>query len=172
MKKTVIFLALAVLFVAIASGSFGVKNECVRIHIRANSNDNVDQSVKYEVKDVLVDYLTPYLSHLESAKDAKNVVESKLTDIERIANQTLAKKGFNYVAKARFCTEKFPARAYGEYVLEEGVYDALIIELGKAEGKNWWCVLFPPLCFTPMGEGDTVVYKSKIAELCEEFFGT
>ena len=172
MKKTIIFLTLAVLAVALFSGSFQVKNECVRIHIRANSDDEIDQSVKYEVKDALVDYLTPYLCTLESAEDAKSVVKSKISDIEYIANKTLSKKGYDYTAKVKLCTEKFPARVYDEYVLEEGIYDALIVELGKAEGKNWWCVLFPPLCFTPTNGGDTIVYKSKIAEICQEIFGT
>ncbi len=172
MKKLVLALAILVVAVSLFGGSFEVKNECVRVHIRANSNADFDQKVKYEVKDEVVRYLTPYISELTSSNDAKKVVEAKLSSVEEIAKKTLMKNGYSYGAKARLTKEEFPARCYDGYTLEEGVYDALIIELGEGKGDNWWCVLFPPLCFTPAGNGDTITYKSKIAELCEEIFGT
>lgn len=172
MKKLVSVLGIILVVVLLFSGEFGVKNECVRIHIRANSDLTIDQSVKYAVKDEIVSYLTPFVSNLDSSNKAKSVIEGKLDDIKRVADKTLKEKGYNYSASVSLRKENFPTRAYGEFVLEEGVYDALIIELGKGEGKNWWCVLFPPLCFTPSGEGDTIVYKSKLVELCREIFGT
>lgn len=172
MKKIIGVLIVAVIGTVLFGGNYEVKDSCVRIHIRANSNADIDQSVKYEVKDAVVEYLTPYISHLESSSEAKSIVQSKLTDIERVADKVLSNKGYGYRASAKLCREEFPARSYGEYTLAEGVYDALIIELGAGEGNNWWCVLFPPLCFTPRGEGDTVEYRSKIAELCEKIFST
>ena len=172
MKKTILVISIFLAIIAIFSGNFSVKNECVRVHIRANSDLTCDQNVKYIVKDEIVKYLTPYVSDLKSSSEAKSVIESKLNDIKLVADRTLKRNGYDYEANVKLCKEKFPARVYDKYVLEEGVYDALIIELGEASGKNWWCVLFPPLCFTPMGEGDTVTYKSKIAELCKEIFGT
>lgn len=172
MKKIIGLLIIAVIGTVLFGGNFEVKDSCVRIHIRANSNADIDQNVKYEVKDAVVSYLTPYIAHLDSSNDAKSVVGSKLAEIESVANSVLESKGYGYYAKAELRREEFPARSYGEYTLEEGIYDALIIELGEGKGNNWWCVLFPPLCFTPLGEGDTIEYKSKIAELCEKIFST
>ncbi len=172
MKKLVIFLTVAVIATVLFGGNFEVKEECVRIHIRANSNGTMDQSVKYEVKDELVSYLTPYVQNLSSSSSAKSVVESKISELEKIADRVLEQNGYSYKSKVKLTREEFPARSYGEYTLDAGEYDALIVELGEAEGDNWWCVLFPPLCFTPRGEGDTVEYKSKILELCKEIFGT
>ena len=83
----------------------------------------------------------------------------------------MQRNGYSYGATAKLKRENFPARSYEGYTLEEGVYEALIIELGEGTGNNWWCVLFPPLCFTPKGEGDTIEYRSKLAELCEKIFG-
>ncbi len=172
MKKIVVFLTVAVVLTVLFGGNFEVKDSCVRIHIRANSNATVDQSVKYEVKDAVVNYLTPFVCNLTSSDMAKQEVGEHIEEIEKVADGVLEKKGYHYESKVYLTQEKFPARSYGEYTLEEGVYDALIVELGEADGDNWWCVLFPPLCFTPKGEGETVEYKSALKEICDKIFGT
>lgn len=171
MKKFLCFLGIVSIVAIFLSGSFEVKDQCIRIHVRANSNTTIDQSVKYEVKDEIVKYLTPYVSDATSFSEALDSVEKRLLNIEKIADGVLKSNGFYYGAKARLCQEKFPARTYQGYTLKEGVYQALIIELGEGIGDNWWCVLFPPLCFSPQGKGDTIEYRSKIAELCEKIFG-
>ena len=171
MKKIFVFLCIGIVGFIILSGDFGVKDECIRIHIRANSNTNIDQTVKYEVRDAVVEYLTPVVSEIDSFSDAKSAVQKRLQEVERVAEKVLQRKGYSYGATAKLKRENFPARSYEGYTLEEGVYDALIIELGEGTGNNWWCVLFPPLCFTPKGEGDTIEYRSKLAELCEKIFG-
>lgn len=153
------------------SGSFEVKEECIRIHVRANSNTTIDQEVKYVVKDAIVSYLTPYVSDASTFEEAKSTVQSRLSDVERVARETLRKSGFEYGVRVRLTREEFPARVYDGYTLEAGVYEALILELGAGTGDNWWCVLFPPLCFSPSGKGETIEYKSKLAELCNQIFG-
>ena len=138
--------------------------EYLRIHIRADSNDEEAQAVKYAVRDSVVDYLTPLVADYESKSEAVRGVESNLSQIEAVAAGVLRQNGFSYGAKASVKTERFPTRVYGEYTLPSGEYTALIVELGAGAGDNWWCVVYPPLCFAG-GNGQQVIYKSKIAEI-------
>lgn len=171
MKKFFAFLCIGIVGFILFSGDFGVRDECIRIHIRANSNMTIDQTVKYEVRDAVVNYLTPIVSEIDSFSKAKSIVSNRLDEVEKVAENVLEKRGYRYGATAKLKREHFPARSYSGYTLEEGVYEALIIELGEGTGNNWWCVLFPPLCFTPKGEGDTIEYRSKLGELCKKIFG-
>lgn len=137
----------------------------LRIHIRANSNDSSDQQVKLIVKKAVVDYLTPLVLPCKNLAEAIEVVGKKKDEICKIATDTLVKNGFNYKASVKVCKENFPIRSYGELTLQAGLYDALIISLGQATGDNWWCVVYPPLCFSGEMEQEKIVYKSLLAEL-------
>ena len=148
-----------------------LSGQYLRIHIRADSNDLEAQSVKYKVRDALVEYLTPFVAKYEEQKDAVNGVERQLSALENIATQTLQENGFLYNATAEITKERFPTRVYEGYTLPAGEYTALIIRLGKGEGDNWWCVVYPPLCFTAC-TGENVIYKSKIKELIEKWQAT
>ena len=141
--------------------------EYLRIHVRANSNLEADQTVKYKVKDEVVDYLTPYISQCKTKSDAERMLADNLSEVERVAEFVLNSNGYNYGARASVRKESFPTRVYEGVELESGIYDALIIELGSGEGDNWWCVVYPPLCFTGTRQ---VVYKSKIMEIIADFF--
>ena len=143
-----------------------------RIHIRANSNLSVDQNVKYLVKDEVVSFLTKKLETCESKDQVIACVENNKQNIKMLCEQVLTKNGFNYSANIVIRNEYFPTRAYGEYVLESDFYDALIIELGEAKGDNWWCVVYPPLCFLNCKEinTDKIKYKSWIMEVISRFF--
>ncbi len=142
------------------------ETEYLRLHIRADGNDEKDQNVKYKVKDAVVKYLTPVIAQIKDKNSCEKILNSKIKDIERVANKTLKENGFNYSATAKFCTEKFPTRVYEDLTLKEGFYRALIINLGSGKGNNWWCVLYPPLCFD--GQTD-FKYKSKIMEIIRDF---
>ena len=139
--------------------------EYLRIHIRANSDEADDQQVKYLVRDVIVEYLTPVVAECNGKQEAERSISQKLDEISLVPTNALLKNGYSYSANAKLMRERFPTRTYGELTLPSGVYDALIIELGKGEGKNWWCVIYPPLCFSggQLTAGN-IVYKSKIAE--------
>lgn len=141
--------------------------EYLRIHIRANSDSAADQSVKYAVRDGIVEYLTPFVKGCVSKNRAMRIVEEKLSAITARAEEILREKGFYYGANARLNRENFPTRVYGELTLEGGEYDALIVELGRGEGANWWCVVYPPLCFSG---GEEVKYKSLIVEWWQKLF--
>ena len=140
--------------------------EFLRIHIRANSNDEVDQNIKYRVKEKVVNYLTPFIAQCHSKNDAKVVITQKAKTLEYIIDEVLQKGGFEYSSRIVVKRENFPTRVYGEFTLQSGYYDAVIVELGSAKGDNWWCVVYPPLCVT---SGENLRYKSIILEIIDEF---
>ncbi len=171
MKKLCISFLVCIIIILSVVG-IGLSNsqnqtEYLRIHVRAESNDFYDQQVKYKVKDALVDYLTPIIATITTKEMAKQVLESETVNLEKVADTVLKENGFKYTSKVTLKQEKFPTRVYKDFVLEEGIYDALIVELGSAKGDNWWCVVYPPLCFT--GEGVDYKYKSKIYEIINIF---
>ncbi len=155
------------LTVAVGLKSDDSSVEYLRIHIRANSNSEKDQNVKYEIKDKMIEYLTPYIAECTSKKDAEEVLNSHKDDLTKIIDELLKERGFSYSSNLVVRNEKFPTRVYEDFTLEEGFYDAVIVELGKAKGDNWWCVVYPPLCF--LGNESGVKYKSKIIEIIEKF---
>ena len=170
-KACITFLIIAIIVlsgIGLLSYQGGQKTEYLRIHIRANSNLSVDQQVKYLVKDKVVDFLTPYIAECNTKQKAKAMLKNNLESIEKVAKSVLMANGFTYSVKASIKTENFPTRYYQDLCLESGFYDALILELGKAQGDNWWCVVYPPLCFT--GEGQNYKYKSKILDIIFDFF--
>ena len=146
-----------------------VNTEYLRIHIRANSNQNIDQMIKYEIKDAIVETLTPFVANCNSFNDVKNMLQTKLALVDSVANSILKQKNYNYTAKSKLATEEFPTRSYNNFTLSAGIYDALIVELGSAKGDNWWCVIYPPLCFTSTKSGSNVIYKSRILEMIQNF---
>ena len=157
----------------VASAQDISKESYLRLHIRANSNSEADQNVKMKVKEKVVDFLVPIVASFDTLEEAHGAIKSHLKDIKQVADSVLLNEGFNYKAYPRLCDEYFPTRAYNEVVLNEGVYDALIIDLGSGSGNNWWCVVYPPLCFT-MAENttsNTITYKSRLYEIVNKFFG-
>lgn len=147
-------------------------NECIRIHIRANSDSQEDQAVKLAVRDNITSYLTSRLENCKNKDDARKVLEQEEDNLVNIANKTLYEHNFTYKASIALKNEYFPDRQYDEYDFPEGYYDALIIYLGEGSGQNWWCVAFPPLCFTPAsGNGEKIVYKSWVKEWLDKIFG-
>lgn len=145
-----------------------INTEYLRIHIRANSNLEIDQNVKYKVKDQIVKYLTPFIAECDTKKKAEDMLKGQLKQVEEVANSVLKSCGYTYKSQAGVKREEFPTRVYGTLTLEKGFYDALIVNLGEGKGDNWWCVVYPPLCFT--GEGTNYVYRSKIFDIINIFF--
>ncbi len=140
----------------------------LRIHIRADSNESQAQAVKYLVRDGVVEYLTPLVANAKTKERAYAEVEKRLPQLQAVAEKILRENGYAYGASASLKQESFPTRVYGEYVLPAGEYSALVLRLGKGEGDNWWCVVYPPLCFT--GGSTPIVYKSKIQEIIASFY--
>jgi len=176
MKKFIAagFILIALIAAAVyIGGSLNVpvraEADYLRIHVRANSNEQVDQSVKYIVKDEVVKFITPYAAQCVDKNTAIELIESILPEIEEVCDRTLKENGFDYTSRAQVRAEQFPTRVYGDLTLEAGLYDALIIELGTGTGDNWWCVIYPPLCFTSGTQN--VEYRSAIYEIIKKWFG-
>ncbi len=179
MKKMLIVLIVLILSLIAVGLSFNLEvktqtanADYLRIHIRANSNSNIDQEIKYKIKDEYVNYLTPKIAFCKSKDEVINVISGENENLKNLANNLLKDAGFNYTANLVVRSEMFPTRTYEGFTLESGIYDALIVELGEAKGNNWWCVIYPPLCFTNYSGNNysSVVYKSKIWEIIKKFF--
>lgn len=121
--------------------------ELLRFHVIANSDSTADQDIKLKVKEELISYLKPYLSDTTSKSEAMDIISEQLDSLVLVANEVLTANGFAYEAEASLSASTFPVKVYGDITLPPGEYDALRIELGKAEGQNWWCIMFPQLCF-------------------------
>ena len=113
------------------------------------------------------------IANCDTKKDVIETIENKKSALKNLADSILIDEGFEYVANVKINNEYFPTRSYQTYTLESGFYDAVIVELGSAEGNNWWCVLYPPLCFVNYTAESFagVVYKSRILEIIKSFFG-
>ncbi|MCL2570033.1 MAG: stage II sporulation protein R [Firmicutes bacterium] len=154
------------------AGNVNASNEFLRLHIRANSNSVQDQAVKYDVKRAVIDEFTPVFAFVTSREQAMNVLRDNLGRFENVSNRVLRDAGFDYTARASLRQEYFPTRNYHGFTVPAGMYDALILELGAAQGDNWWCVVYPPLCFIDnnIGGDRGVVYRSRIQEIIRRFF--
>ena len=164
----ILIIIATVLFVTAQTADAGAQTDVLRIHVRANSNSAEDQQVKYEVKDEVVKFITPHVTECVTKQAAIEVMKGLLPQIEHVCKRALEERGYFYGARAAIREEKFPTRVYGDLTLDEGVYDALIVELGTGTGDNWWCVIYPPLCFTSASAN--VEYRSVIYDIINRFF--
>ena len=143
-----------------------------RIHIVANSNSTVDQEIKFSVKSAIVEYLTPIVADCQSEAECVELVKSKLAVLNCVVQTELKNQKVEYGAKVDILKKEFPTRYYENFVLEQGVWDCIYVELGQAEGDNWWCVAYPPLCFMNKNKNEEqdIVYQSKILEIIKRHF--
>ena len=164
----IVVVAVTVVFVTkMGNATAAADTDYLRIHVRANSNEQIDQSVKYTVKDEVVKFITPYAARCTDKQTAMEVIGGILPEIEKVCDRVLKQNGFNYTSRASVRAENFPTRVYGDLILESGIYDALIIELGSGSGDNWWCVIYPPLCF--ISATTDVEYRSIIYDIINKF---
>lgn len=130
-----------------ANDAIVIPNEAIRLRILANSDLEVDQDLKREVRDEVNAAITEWVAELTSVEAARDLIQSRLPEIKAIAEEVLEKNGSNQSVKTDFGKVEFPTKLYGEFLYPAGEYEAVLITLGAGEGANWWCVLFPPLCF-------------------------
>ena len=125
----------------------GIAKEIVRFHCIANSDSDEDQAVKLKVKEAVVALLKEQMDQVDSKKQAEEVLSTNMDLIEKEAIRVLRENGFSYGVNVSLEDTQFPIKVYGDVVLPAGIYEALCVRLGEAEGKNWWCIVFPTLCF-------------------------
>ncbi len=125
----------------------GIASEIIRFHVIANSDSSEDQALKLKVKDALTEALRPTLEHAGTIEEARTLLTQNLKYMEKISNEIIRDNGYAYTASASLEHTFFPLKVYGDLSLPPGEYEAVRIRLGSASGKNWWCIMYPPLCF-------------------------
>lgn len=155
MKKCILFFAIAVLFALTASRIVHfhqlqqqVADKVIRFHVLANSDSSKDQALKLAVRDCVGTYLGEQLKEAQTLADGKAILAANLEEVEAQAAKEIARWGYDYPVTASLETCYFPLKAYGNAVFPPGNYQALRVVIGEGEGKNWWCVLYPNLCFS------------------------
>ncbi|AWB47072.1 stage II sporulation protein R [Paenibacillus sp. CAA11] len=140
-----------------------IPQDSIRLRILANSDRPADQLVKRKVRDAVVEQMNTWVESLEqpqSLEAAREIVRAKLPEVEAQVARTLKENGKSYGFKVELGQVPFPAKLYGGTLYPAGNYEALRVTLGDGEGKNWWCVLFPPLCFIDAGSGEALAQSS------------
>ena len=133
-----------------------IPNDAIRLRILANSDKEEDQALKRKVRDAVNEQITNWVSELTSKEVAKDLLKEKLPEIQEIAERVVEEEKANQAVNVTFDKVDFPTKLYGEFLYPAGQYDAILITLGEGEGANWWCVLFPPLCFLDFSNGVAV----------------
>ncbi len=140
-----------------------VPDKIIRLHVVANSDSPEDQQLKLQVRDEVIRRMNERFEGIEDIDEVKSIIGKSLEEIEAVSKRTIVEKGKFYNVKAAFTTTDFPTKTYGSLTLPAGEYQALNIVIGEGEGKNWWCVMFPPLCFIDVAHG--VVPEKTMKEL-------
>lgn len=140
-----------------------LRTNVLRLHIIANSDSDEDQELKLKVRDKILEKTGVLFSDSTDLESAEKTVSESLSEFEEIANAVIAENGYDYTAEASLGDSYFETREYEDFTLPAGNYRSLIINLGKGEGKNWWCVVFPAVCIPAASDAelsDTVTEKS------------
>ena len=162
MKKIKNFLIIFILFITYIllsifsysnAVSEDISNNIFRLHVIANSNSKEDQNLKYLVRDELIKYMNSISQNISSKEEAITLVEENKDNFYKIAKQVISDNGYNYNVNIKIGNFSFPTKTYGDISLPTGFYDALKVEIGSSLGENWWCVMFPSLCFIDVSNG-------------------
>lgn len=158
-KNSLILLFLLFLYISISAISYvnavssDIENSVFRLHVIANSDTKEDQDLKYKVRDNLIEYMNSLCKDVTSKEEAIKISKLHEEDFLNIANNNIKENGYSYPVTIEFGNFSFPTKDYGDISLPAGYYDALRVKIGEAKGQNWWCVMFPPLCFVNVSSG-------------------
>jgi len=133
-----------------------IPEEAIRLRILANSDSDEDQEIKRQIRDEVNASITNWVADLTSLEEAREVLKSHLPEIQKIAEGYVQERGLQQEVKVEFGKANFPTKLYGQFLYPAGEYEAIVISLGEGKGANWWCVLFPPLCFLDFSNGTAV----------------
>lgn len=145
-----------------------LSDHVIRFHVRANSDEEEDQLLKEEVKSDLVAYISPILKQCETKEESRMILEEEMEELKKIALNTIHENGYDYPVSVYFSIEDFPMKEYGDLLVPSGEYESLRVDIGEALGQNWWCLIYPPLCFV---DGSTVILDEDGKEILKEEVG-
>lgn len=142
----------------------------IRFHVLANSDSPEDQELKLKVRDKVMAAMAEDLEKSKNVDETREILKANIKKIEEVAKEEIERNGYSYKVKASLKEHAFPTKRYGNVVFPAGIYEALRIEIGEAKGQNWWCVMFPPLCFVDVKHGltDEKTQKALKESLTEE----
>jgi len=173
MKK--IAICITIIFVLIvcvvANRQKNENTDILRFHIRANSNSSFDQYIKYDVKDKIINLLSPCFENFTSIGEAENFLESSKNVLEEYANSILAQNKCDYKCNIKLDNAYFEEKEIDGISFKAGIYKALVISLGTGSGNNWWCLVYPSLSFVPINgniDYNDIIYKSKLVEIYDK----
>jgi stage II sporulation protein R len=158
-KYSILLLILLIFFIFVNAFSYvnavsnNLSESVFRLHIIANSDSEEDQELKLKVRNSVLEYMNDICKDATTKSEAIEIANSHLDDFEQIALSVIYENGYNYSVSVKIGNFAFPTKTYGDISLPSGYYDALRIEIGEAKGQNWWCVMFPPLCFVDVSSG-------------------
>lgn len=158
-KRIILVISLLLIYIAISAFSYvaavsnDISESVFRLHVIANSNSEEDQNLKYIVRDNLIKYMNTLTKNMSTKDDAIKIAKEHEQDFRDIAIKTIRENGYDYDVKVEIGNCYFPTKYYGDISFPAGYYDALKVEIGESAGQNWWCVMFPPLCFVDMSTG-------------------
>ena len=158
-KKCVILFILLIIYISISAISYvhavstDISDTVFRLHIIANSDSSTDQELKYKIRDKVIEYMNSIPKKCKTKSEIISLSLKHIEDFKQIAKNVVKENGLDYDVTVSIGNFEFPTKVYGDISLPAGFYDALKIEIGKAQGKNWWCVMFPPLCFVDITTG-------------------
>lgn len=178
-KKFVLFTFLFTVYFVICATNYAnavtkdISDSIFRLHVIANSNTLDDQNLKYKVRDSVLKYMNSITTGSTSKEEIMEIISFNLDNFKNVAQNTVYENGYNYEVTVEIGNFEFPTKTYGDISFPPGFYDALRIKIGSAEGKNWWCVMFPPLCFIDVSSGVVPDESKEIleSELTEDEYG-
>ena len=135
------------------SVSSHLSSSVFRLHVIANSDTDFDQELKYKVRDALIEYMDTLIDDSNTKSEVISIANSHIDDFYSVAQNVIYENGYNYNVNVEIGNFYFPAKVYGDISFPSGMYDALEVKIGNAAGRNWWCVMFPPLCFVDVTSG-------------------
>lgn len=144
-----------------------IREEVVRLHILANSDSAQDQRLKLAVRDAILEQTEEFFRQSQSKEQAEALAEQHIEEIRAIAKREIVRQGYDYDVTARIINRYFETRVYDGFTMPAGYYDALQLEIGSGEGKNWWCVMFPPMCIPAATADSGMELEDKIRNLGE-----
>lgn len=158
-KRFTILFFLLFIYVTICAVSYvnavcaDISDSIFRLHVIANSDSVDDQNLKYIVRDNVLQYMNSLTTNSNSKAEIMQIMSEHLDDFRQIAQNTVFENGYDYEVSVEIGNFEFPVKTYGDISFPSGFYDALRIKIGNASGQNWWCVMFPPLCFIDVSSG-------------------
>ncbi len=154
-----VILILLSLFILISAISYvdavsnNIADSVFRLHVIANSDSKEDQELKLKVRDELLSYMNIISKDSTNKQEAMQIANEHKEEFIQIAEKVIKENGYNYIVNVQVGKADFPTKYYGDITLPAGTYDALKVQIGEAKGQNWWCVMFPPLCFVDVSTG-------------------